>query len=227
MIEPVDVMDNQPWSPDLLDWLADDFTATGHDIKKLLFTILTSKTYQLPSVGIEDAESIVAQDYLFTGMLRRRLSAEQFSDAVSVAIEPVYPDSVVVRNLLPENAKNAVPFARAALVRNDPFLTALGRPNRETVSTSRVTQASLLQALELTNGQQFNTALRSGAMKWKARYPDAALMVKEIYRNALGRLPLAGEQKVAMKTLGSRPTVEAVQDFIWAITIHPEFQLIF
>ncbi|MEP7377294.1 MAG: DUF1549 domain-containing protein [Chitinophagaceae bacterium] len=227
IVEPVDVMDNQPWSQDLLDWMAADFTATGYDIKKLLYTILTSKTYQLPSVSVGDAGSIVAQDYTFKGMLRRRLTAEEFADAVSVAIEPIYPDSVVVYKLLPENIKPAILFPRAALVKNDPFLTALGRPNRETVSTSRVSQASLLQALELTNGMQFNNALKSGALKWKEKYPDAELMIKEIYRKALGRLPLPDEQKIALKTLGSHPTVEAVQDFIWAITLHPEFQLIF
>ena len=227
IVEPVDVMDNQPWSQDLLDWLAADFTANGYDIKKLLYTILTSKTYQLPSVSVEDAGSIVAQDYTFKGMLRRRLTAEEFADAVSVAVEPVYPDSAVVYKMLPENIKKAILFPRAALVKNDPFLTALGRPNRETVSTSRVSQANLLQALELTNGLQFNNALKSGALKWKEKYPDAGLMIKEIYRKALGRLPLAREQTIAMKTLGSYPTVEAVQDFIWAITLHPEFQLIF
>ncbi|MES1223716.1 MAG: DUF1549 domain-containing protein, partial [Bacteroidota bacterium] len=54
IIEPVDMMDNQPWSQDLLDWLASDFTANGYDIKRLLYTILTSKTYQLPSVAIQE-----------------------------------------------------------------------------------------------------------------------------------------------------------------------------
>jgi len=227
IVEPVDAMDNQPWSQDLLDWLAADFTANGYDIKKLLYTILTSKTYQSPSVSVEDAGLIVAQDYIFKGMLRRRLTAEQFADAVSIAIEPIYPDSAVVHKLLPENIKNTIPFPRAALVKNDPFLTALGRPNRETVSTSRVSQASLLQALELTNGLQFNNALKLGARKWKEKYPDAGLMITEIYRKALGRLPLTDEQKIAAKTLGTHPAVEAVQDFIWAITLHPEFQLIF
>ena len=227
IIEPVDVMDNQPWSQDLLDWLASDFTANGYDIKKLLYSILTSKTYQLPSVGIKDAGLITAQDFIFKGMLRRRLTAEEFADAVSVAIEPVYPDSVVVYNLLPQDVKNVIAFARAALVKNDPFLTALGRPNRETVSTSRVSQANLLQALELTNGIQFNNALKRGASKWKERYPDTRLMIAEIYRKALGRLPLTDEQNIGMKTLGSNPTVAAVQDFIWAITLHPEFQLIY
>jgi hypothetical protein len=227
MVEPVDVMDNIPWSQDLLDWLAADFAATGYDIKKLLYNILTSRTYQLPSVGVKDAGLIVAQDYTFKGMLLRRLTAEEFTDAVSEAIDPVYPDSVVVYKLLPDSIKQVIPFARAALVKNDPFLTALGRPNRETVSTSRISQANLLQALELTNGEQFNNALKRGAHKWKVNFQDPGLMVKEIYRRALGRLPEEDELAVAMKTLGNNPTEDAIQDFIWAITLHPEFQLIF
>ena len=46
IIEPVDVMDNEPWSQDLLDWLASDFVADGYDIKKLIYKVLTSQTYQ-------------------------------------------------------------------------------------------------------------------------------------------------------------------------------------
>ena len=160
-------------------------------------------------------------------MLRRRLTAEEFADAVSVAIEPVYGDSMVVYKLLPDSIKKTIPFPRAALVKNDPFLTALGRPNRETVSTSRLSQANLLQALELTNGMQFNNALKRGANKWKEKYPDSKTMIKEIYRKAFGRSPNEDEEAVAIKTLGNHPTDASVQDLIWAITLHPEFQLIF
>ena len=227
IVEPVDVMDNEPWSQDLLDWLASDFVATGYDVKKLIFKILTSNTYQLPSVGVKEAELIVSPDYVFTGMLRRRLTAEQFTDAVSLAIQPVYPDSLIVYKLLPPSIKENTPFARAALVKNDPFLTALGRPNRETVSTSRTSQANLLQALELTNGSQFNEAIERGAEKWKKRYPDANVMIKEIYRNTLGRLPHDEEEAIAEKALGEQPSDAAVQDFIWAMALHPEFQLIY
>ena len=123
--------------------------------------------------------------------------------------------------------RKSIPFARAALVKNDPFLTALGRPTRETVSTSRVSQANLLQALELTNGTQFNEAIRRGAVKWKEKYPDSNVMIREIYRNALGRMPETEEQAIALKTLGPQPSETAVQDFIWAMTLHPEFQLIY
>ena len=227
IVEPVDVMDNEPWSQDLLDWLASDFVATGYDVKKLIYKILTSKTYQLPSVGIKEAELIVAPDYVFTGMLRRRLTAEQFTDAVSKAIQPVYGDSAIVYKLLPEDVKTDIRFPRASLVKNDAYLTALGRPNRETVSTSRLSQANLLQALELTNGDRFNNAVKRAAVKWKQEYPDPQKMVTEIYRSTLGRPPASDEQSVALKVLGKTPTEAAVQDFLWAMTLHPEFQLIY
>lgn len=226
-IEPPDVMDNEPWSQDLLDWLASDFTANGYDIKRLLFMILTSKTYQLPSVAIQDPAMITSSKFIFKGMLRRRLTAEQFTDAVSVAIEPVYPDSAVVYDFLPDAVKNTVCYARASVVRNDAFLTSLGRPNRETVSTSRISQANLLQALVLTNGIQFNDAMKRGAVRWQQKYTDSDRLIKEVYRNALGRLPSKEEQKIAKGMLGNKPGVPAIQDFLWAMTLHPEFQLIF
>ena len=227
IVEPVDVMDNEPWSQDLLDWMAADFTAAGYDIKKLLFKILTSRTYQLPSVSVKQAEEITAPDFAFTGMLRRRLTAEEFADAVSRALEPVYPDSEVVYKLLPEEIRNEIPFARAALVENDGFQTALGRPNRETVSTGRASQASLLQALELTNGTKFNDAMKRGAAKWKNQYPRSEMLVKQVYRNTIGRLPDKAEEDIAVRALGSQPTEAKVQDFMWAMALHPEFQLIY
>jgi hypothetical protein len=94
---------------------------------------------------------ITAPTYVFEGMVRRRLTAEQFADAVSLAFVPIYQDTSVVK-MLPKTIQKDIIFPRASLVKNDPFLTALGRPNRETVSTSRTSQANLLQALELTNG---------------------------------------------------------------------------
>lgn len=227
IVEPLDEMDREPWSQDLLDWLASDFVVSGYDIKNLIYKIVTSKTYQLPSVGIKEAELIVAPDYVFTGMLRRRLTAEQFSDAVSQAIQPVYGDSSVVYKLFPEEIKSAIPFPRASLVKNDEYLTALGRPSRETVSTSRLSQANLLQALELTNGDRFNQALKLAAAKWKKEYPDIENMITEIYRSALGREPVSGERSVAEKALGKAPDEAAVQDLLWALTLHPEFQLIY
>ena len=213
IVEPVDVMDNLPWSQDLLDWLAYDFVQNGYDIKKLMFAILTSRTYQMPSVGVKEPDVLTAPDYVFNGMVRRRLTAEQFADAVSVAFNPVYPDSALVLERLPETIKQEISFTRASLVKNDPFLTALGRPNRETVSTSRSSQANLLQALELTNGEKFNSSIEKGALKWKAKYPNSDALVKALYRRGLGRDPASKELAVAEKILGKNPASKASR--IW------------
>ncbi len=227
IIEPVDMMDNEPWSQDLLDWLASDFAANGYDSKKLLYTILTSRTYQLPSVGIKNADLLTAPKFVFGGMVRRRLTAEQFADAVSMAFNPVYVDTSVVKDLLPKRIKREMPFPRASVVKNDPFLTALGRPNRETVSTSRLSQANLLQALELTNGEKFNAALERGARRWKAKYPTSDALVKNLYWKALGREPKPEELTVAQRIVGEKPGTEGIQDLVWALSLHPEFQLIY
>ncbi|HSB92483.1 MAG TPA: DUF1549 domain-containing protein [Flavitalea sp.] len=227
LIEPVDVMDNNPWNQDLLDWLSYEFVNSGYDVKKLLAILLTSNAYQLPSVALKEPGMITDAGFKFKGMVRKRLTAEQFSDAVSESLHPVYPDSLIVFNLLPGTVKLNIPFARAALMKNDPFQTALGRPNRETVSTSRSSQANLLQALEVTNGTAFNETMKKAATEWIRKYPDASTLVKAVYRNALGRLPDNSEESVAVKALSPSPTEASVQDFLWAIAMHPEFQLIY
>ncbi|WP_159467866.1 PSD1 and planctomycete cytochrome C domain-containing protein [Dyadobacter sp. 3J3] len=227
IVEPVDMMDNEPWSTDLLDWLASDFAANGYDMKKLIFTIVTSKTYQLPSASVKEANDIMANNFKFTGMVRRRLTAEQFSDAISTAFNPMYADSAIVVKLLPDNTRQKLPFPRAGFVKNDAFLTSLGRPNRETVSTSRTSQANLLQALELTNGTKFTETLKRGAKEWLQKYPTSDLLVTVLYRKALGRNPVTKELVVAKKILGPNPSEESIQDLVWALTLAPDFQLIY
>ena len=226
IVEPVDMMDNEPWSQDLLDWLASDFTANGYDMKRLMKQILISKTYQTPAMGLKESQMLTASNFIFKGMMKRRITAEQFADAVSQSFFPLYTDSALVKKMLPADIKNDIPFARASLVKNDPFLTALGRPNRENVSTSRISQANLLQALELTNGNKFNLSLRKGAEVWAQKYQTGESLVKALYLKALGREPSLKEITLAVKYIGKKPSVEGIQDLVWAVTLLPEFQLI-
>ncbi|MEJ7693600.1 DUF1549 domain-containing protein [Daejeonella sp.] len=228
LIEPVDIMDNEPWSQDLLDWMAFNFQNKS-DIKELIYLITSSNTYQLSSVGFKDPSNIVSQDYKFTGILRKRMTAEQFSDAVGTVINPLFPDSLVKYNPSVNTVYDlsGKPFARASMVVNNTFLTALGRPNRETVSTSRESQANLLQALELTNGERFNSMIRIGAQNWKQKYKTSDIIIKEIYKRALGREVQPGEFKVAKKLLGDKPATDSIQDLFWAILLLPEFQIIY
>ncbi len=229
LVEPADEMDNLPWSQDLLDWLASDFEDSGYDLKELIYKIATSKAYQQPSVGVEDPLMLVEDDFVFEGVVRRRLTAEQFSDGVSQYIHPVFDNEALKYkpNELAVAEQATMPFARASLVANNEFLKALGRPNREVVSTNRDSQASLLQALELTNGTTLNQALKEGAQKWKEKYNDGDIIIHETYRKLLGRDPHQNEFNVAMEVLGEDPSPEAVQDLFWAVLLLPEFQLIY
>ncbi len=280
LVEPVDLMDNEPWSQDLLDWMAFNFVQNKSDIRDLIYMITTSNTYQMPSVGFKEPNQIFVKDYKFKGMLRRKMSAEQFADAVGSIVGPVFPDSLIKYNPFADHTieksvakkslakksaaekklaaeklaaeelaakkiadeklaadklvaeklvaeKSILLYPRASLVVNNSFLTALGRPNRETVSTTRESQANLLQALELTNGERFNAVLKKGAEDWKRKYNKSDLIIKEIYRKALGREPQQKEFKVARQVLGDTPGTEAIQDLFWAIMLLPEFQIIY
>jgi mono/diheme cytochrome c family protein/uncharacterized membrane protein len=225
MVEPVDMMDNEPWSQDLLDWLAYYFTQQGnYDLKELIYLITTSRTYQFPSIGLSSPARLTAQDFRFTGMVRRRMTAEQFSDAVGNIVWPIFADSMVRYKPVFQIRQS---INRASLVQNNAFLTALGRPNRETVSTSRESQANLLQALELTNGSRFIEALKKGSEKWTSQYPKNDELIRALYLKSLMRQPEPEEMKVAMKMFAGSPRTEATQDLLWAIVLLPEFQLIF
>jgi mono/diheme cytochrome c family protein len=80
MVADVDDMDGEPWSPELLDYLASDFVKNGYDIKRLIGTIVASKTYQMQAVARPAGPPA---HYSFRGPELRRLTAEQFADAVA------------------------------------------------------------------------------------------------------------------------------------------------
>lgn len=79
IIEPVDDMEASPWSQEVLDWLASDLSENGYDLQRTMKTILTSRAYQMPAVDYDANDAI----YVFQGPLVRRMSAEQFVDALA------------------------------------------------------------------------------------------------------------------------------------------------
>jgi hypothetical protein len=69
--------------------------------------------------------------------------------------------------------------------------------------------------------------LRKGAEKWKIKYNSGDLIIKEVYKQALGREVKANELKLAKKILGDKPAIDSIQDLFWAIMLLPEFQIIY
>jgi hypothetical protein len=88
LVEPLDDMERPAWLPDLLDWLAEDFVAHGYDVKAVIARILTSDAYQRAAVDVPERNGT----YVFRGPAIRRLTAEEFVDALG-AITGVWEDA--------------------------------------------------------------------------------------------------------------------------------------
>ena len=123
--------------------------------------------------------------------------------------------------------REGLPFARASLVKLDPFMKTLGRPVRENVATTRDDEATLLQALVLTNGEFFNDQIALGAKNWLERSEgNPEKLADNLYQQLFSRTPSRKEARIVRNQLGEDPTKEQVADLIWAMVLLPEFQFI-
>jgi hypothetical protein len=227
LVHPVDAMGSAPWSEDLLDYLANYLADNGYDLKKLMEHIVASKTYQARIAPIVEERF---GDYVFRGPEVKRLTAEQFMDAVW-QISHAGPAKAVAPVTLPPFAKSTPAercLVRASLVHADSLMRSLGRPNREQVVTSRPDQLSTLQALDLANGQVLADLLRSGAGNLRKTLPKATMdeLAERIYMQSLCRKPTPAELSVVRDIIGAEPTPETLADFLWSVFMLPEFQLI-
>ena len=115
---------------------------------------------------------------------------------------------------------------RAVLANADTLQVALGRPNREQTVTTRISAATTLQALELTNGKELSDIIRRGAKNAIADDSGKDL-IPTLYAKALGRKPTSDELKLAKEVVGQPAQAAGVEDLLWALTMLPEFQLIY
>lgn len=79
VVHPLDAMQTEPWNADLLDYLAIYLVDSKFDIKKLLVLIASSEAYQSRSEIVRESKEV---NYKYAGPRSRRLTAEQFLDAV-------------------------------------------------------------------------------------------------------------------------------------------------
>ena len=80
LVHPVDSMQTEPWSADLLDHLATHFSDQRYDLKQVMELITTSQAYQSRAQTI--ATGTDDHGYTYAGPRSKRLTAEQFIDAI-------------------------------------------------------------------------------------------------------------------------------------------------
>jgi hypothetical protein len=207
IVHPVDSMGVEPFSADLLDVLANHLTESNYDLKAVIELIVSSRAYQSQSVPVTNDT-----EYVFRGPIAKRLTAEQFVDAVwrltrTAPAKPAFDAG--------DRGKEPV---RAALVKSDPLMRSLGRPNREQVVTTRPEDLSTLQALDLTNGKELAATLERGASNLRRAHQPDEKLIESIYVWTLCRRPTAAELEIARDM--------DLPDLLWAVLMLPEFQLV-
>jgi len=105
-----------------------------------------------------------ARDYAFRGTELRRLTAEQFADAIGALTGEwnVYPGTP---------ATPGGTLAREWRTPSSALTRALGRPIRDQIHSTRAVEASTLQALELVNGEIYTRRLARGARRMLGELP--------------------------------------------------------
>lgn len=228
IVHPVDVMANEPWSEDLLEYLAGYLVEQKYDLKALLAHIVTSQTYQSRPVVLESEPS--GDEYVFRGPELKRMTAEQFIDAVwaITGAGPQKPATKIRGESAPSGDSEPRPKVRASRVDSNLLMRSLGRPNREQVVTTRGDVLTTLQALDLSNGQILADTVAQGAANLLKAKPDATpeQMIESIYVQALCRRPAAGELASARELVGSPVSADGLADLLWVVFALPEFQLI-
>jgi hypothetical protein len=219
IVHPVDVMSNDPWSADLLDYLAWNLADQGYDLKQTIALIVGARAYQSRSVPLSGEPA--GSEFVFHGPIPKRMTAEQFMDAIwqLTGTAPEKPAVPLERRPTP---------VRASLVNADALMRSLGRPNREQVVTTRPDDLSTLQALDLTNGPDMAALLDRGAKALHARHPDddPERLTTWIFQGALGRRPTPDELATSRSCLGTTLSDEGLNDLLWTVFMLPEFQLI-
>ena len=182
-----DEMDGVPWSPAVLDWLASDFVDHGYDIKRLILTILTSRAYSMPAVPRTGEPP--TRGYVFAGPEVRRLTAEEFADAIGAitgewnTYTPRASSSSSSSSTRPAGEpppsmpSTSGVYGREWRVASSSMTRALGRPIRDQVTSVRAAHASTLQSLELVNGEMLTQSLSRAARRMLGELPPEPLSI--------------------------------------------------
>ena len=230
IVEPNDDFrqSNPPANGPLLDALARELVDHRFDLKHLIRTIMTSRTYQLSALPNEANRD---DETNFSHALVRSLPAEPLLDAIAqVTGVPIvfdgYPPGVRATQLA------GMPIARRKdrLSAGFKFLRTFGKPERLlNCDCERNDNTTTAQALQFVTGSLVNNAIsashnRLGALL-KAGKSDREI-INELFLASLCRLPVDTEREALLTRIAHAPDRRAaLEDVLWGLLNAKEFLL--
>lgn len=116
---------------------------------------------------------------------------------------------------------------RASLLKSDPLMRTLGRPNRDQIVSMRPNDLSTLEALDLENGEQIANIIHRGAKGLLDRdWKSPSELIHWIFQQALSRSPTQSEEEIALELLGAELNARNIEDLLWAVVMLPEYQIV-
>ena len=202
----------RPSHPELLDWLATEFTRLGWSRKALIRLLVTSETYRQASRRRADLEERDPLNVLLARQSRHRLEAEIVRDVALASsgllnpriggpsIHPPLPEFVLAfgRNRAWPETKGPEANRRGMYIhlrRNVPYpmLTAFNAPDASVACLQRERSNSPLQALTLLNDPVFFAAAEALAARLAEVPGDVDARLRHGFALCLGRPPAPAE----------------------------------
>ena len=215
-----------PVHPELLDWLATEFIASGWDVQKMLKLMLTSATYRQGTQVTSEKLERDADNALLSRGPRYRLDAEVVRDnALAVSgllytevggpsVKPPQPDGLwkavgftgsntdtFVQDTGPDKVYRRSLYTFWKRTAPPPQMNILDAPSREACTIRRERTNTPMQALMLMNDPQFFEAARAfaeRAIKEGGETPEARIAY--LFETATARLPKPVEAELLLKT---------------------------
>ncbi len=207
-------MGTPPTHPELLDWLASEFVATGWSIKAMHRLIMNSSTYRQTSVTTPRLWELDPENKRYSRMPLRRMDAEVVRDSIlSVAgrlnREPFgEPDPVEVRpDGLVVSKPTELGWRRAIYVQHrrkemPTILETFDLPQMNPNCTERPNSTVASQALLLMNNAMIREISQSFAERVQREVGDEPYQqVERVYQLALNRMPDDNEKQLGIETL--------------------------
>ena len=216
------VQGEPPMHPELLDWLATEFTRTGWNVKAMQRLMVTSATYRQSSRVTPALLERDPENRLLARGARLRLPAETVRDnalAVSGLLNPdiggpsVFPyqpmglwdelafgDGFSAQSFTPSTSKDLYRRSLYTFWKRTvppPQLTTFDAPDREKCTARRTLTNTPLQALVLMNDPTYIEAARWLAQRAMTQGgTDVGSRISFAFRGATARLPSAKETQL-------------------------------
>jgi len=194
-----------PTHPELLDDLAVRFMANGWSIKSLVREIVLSSAYRQSSQAESRQPSVDAGNELLWRMNRRRLSIEQWRDAILFLSGDLDPEGGASLELDdPSNNRRTV-YARISRLKLNDLLMQFDYPDANIHAEKRSVTTTATQKLFMLNSPFMLNQAKALAARLTARPSQSEkARVQQAYRLLFSREPTGVEAKLAVDFL-SKP----------------------